>query len=260
MKRTGILPRIATLALATAFFFATFLFLGACSKNTKITGPWHNEKLIQLIEFKEGGSFTFRSGAASYDGIYVYDESKGQGTLVLNGATMAFTASGDTLQLGSDSGVKTDFVRGPMAIAVITATPKPSAAATATPATTPTSPPASTPSTSMGIVTFPPLLTFKPLITFLPGDVIGTILYGEVAGSWRNAGIGSVLTLKNDGTCTYKYGTVTNTGTYTYNPSANTGTIQQGTSDTVPFTYDAITDRITIQTSPSTTLVFTRLP
>ena len=263
-RRRRTARRFACAVLAGVMLCAAALAAG-CTSGLSIVGAWHNEELAQVIEFNEDGTFVFTTGHETYNGIYVYDDKAKQGTLALMGDNVPFVAEEDELTLGNDEGMRTTFERGDMAIAVITPTPAesqtpeptPSATPTATPSAMPSATAAATPAASMGLGTMPPMLTLKPQVSLIPGDVIGVLIYGEIAGFWRNTTLGSELKVNMDGTFTYTILTITRPGTFTYDASTNTGEFTQSGYSPTPFTYDEGTDMLTLHAMPD--IVFTRM-
>jgi hypothetical protein len=211
--------------------------LVACKGTISVTGPWHNETFVQTINFKSDGSVVLKTADGNADGIFVFDEKSGSGTLMLLGETLTFTVKGDLMQLVDKGGTQTEYKRGDMAIAVVTpvSTPVLSATPLVSAAATPSAP-----------ATAPILATLKPGLIIKPGDAIGGLLKSEIVGIWYTGQVtGMTIEYKTDKTYIIKFkngGYIP--GTYTYNSTTNKGVMTEGGSGSGDFTYDQVKNQI----------------
>jgi hypothetical protein len=188
---------------------AVVLFAGtACKSEQKVIGAWSNASFKQVLNFKEDGSCTLKTTGGTMEGVFVFEPKSGAGTLNLLGQTMSFTIAGDVLSLVDKQGVKTEYKRGDMVIAMVT--PVPTKLQTAAPTATPKA----------------------------------TLVNKEILGIWYCAN-GMTVEYKVDYSYIVRLkGGGYIPGTYTYNASTNQGVMTEGGSGSQTFTFDEINKQI----------------
>jgi hypothetical protein len=224
-KRQRRITLIATVILVLTVAF----LLTSCSKSITVVGKWHNEVYAQLFDLKADGSCTLKTATGVFSGIYLFDSKSGQGTIAVLGENISFTVKDDKIILSDAGGTQTEFVRGDMAIAVVTpaTTPKSTSAASAT----------AKPNPSAVQITQPPLVTLNPGVILKPGNVIGPIFYSEIVGKWYYD-YDTTLEFKSNGFYKYIDNYSFSEDTFTYNPATNEGTLTKTGGGTQVFYYN----------------------
>ncbi len=243
-KRAGLMRLLAVL-MASLFFVPVF---ASCAKKSDVSGAWHNEEYAQAFTFNGDGTYTLKTAAGEFTGIYVFDADTGEGTISVLGEDLPFTVEEDKLILGSEDDVQVEFERGDMAIAVVTLTPAASAApiptASEDPTPTPTGEATATPPES-AMMSMLPLVSIRPDV-YLNPDLIAYLLNAEILGVWVDISNPDLtLEFKSDGTFEYVYdGSLYYGGTFTYNPDENEGVMTRGSGHEDPFSYNEADIRI----------------